>query len=210
MPDENQEDQNVEGQEETQPSAETQKPEIQELTSEQLEQAFKHPRFKELTEAKKERDKLMKEAKQREEEEMKRKGELEQLLEKREQEVNDLNSKFTTQAKNNAILAEAAKKGVVDPEAVVRLVDSDKIELDENGTPTNAAEIVDNLLQEKTYLVSKKQDMGSDTTTSINSDKPVYKHSELREKIANDVNWYKENQKKVDAAFAEGRVDMTA
>lgn len=203
-----QETQQEETQEETQPAAEPQKTES--LTPEQLEQAFKHPRFKELSEAKKERDRLLQEAKKREEDEMKRKGELEELLKKKEEEVTQLNTRFTTQSKQNAVLAEAAKRGAVDPEAVVRLVDSDKIEVDENGNPSNVSEIVEALLSEKTYLVGKKQDMGSDTTTSTNSDKPVYKYSELREKIQGDVNWYLENKDEIDAAYAEGRVDMSA
>lgn len=192
-------------------TAESQKPETPiELTPEQWEIAYKSPRFKELNEAKKERDRLMKETKAKEEEEMKRKGELEKLLEQKESEMEELNNKFSTQTRNNAILAEAAKKGAVDPEAVVRLIDANKIEMDENGTPTNVSETVDALLSEKTYLVGQAPNMGSDTTTSNNSDKPTYKDSELRAKIANDVNFLNENESEIQAAYAEGRVDLNA
>lgn len=51
----------------------------------------------------------------------------------------------------SAILAAAAGK-VVDPEAAVRLIDTDAIEFDDDGLPSNAAELVDKLVEDKPYL----------------------------------------------------------
>lgn len=55
----------------------------------------------------------------------------------------------------SAILAEASKsdRKVVDPQAVLTLLDRTKLELDGDGNPTNIATAMDALLAEKTYLV---------------------------------------------------------
>lgn len=55
-----------------------------------------------------------------------------------------------------AILAEAAKadRKVVDPDAVLSLIDRKAIELDKDGNPTNIAETMDALLEARPYLVS--------------------------------------------------------
>lgn len=55
---------------------------------------------------------------------------------------------------NSAILAEASKadRKVVDPEAVLQLLDRSKLEIDDAGNPTNIAEAMDTLLAEKKYL----------------------------------------------------------
>jgi hypothetical protein len=55
----------------------------------------------------------------------------------------------------SAILAEAAKadRKVVDPDAVLTLLDRSKLELDTDGNPTNIAAAMDELLADKTYLV---------------------------------------------------------
>jgi hypothetical protein len=56
-----------------------------------------------------------------------------------------------------AIIAEAAKpdRKVVDPEAVVALLDRSSLELDDDGTPTNIAQAMDSLLEARPYLVAK-------------------------------------------------------
>jgi hypothetical protein len=68
----------------------------------------------------------------------------------------------------SAILAEAAKpdRKVLDPEAVLSLLDRSKLELDDDGTPKNIAEAMDALLTAKTYLV----DGGTGTTTRSDAD----------------------------------------
>jgi hypothetical protein len=55
-----------------------------------------------------------------------------------------------------AIIAEAAKpdRKVVDPEAVVALLDRATLELDDQGVPTNIAKAMDSLLESRSYLVS--------------------------------------------------------
>lgn len=55
-----------------------------------------------------------------------------------------------------AILAEASKadRKVVDPQAVLKLLDRDALELADDGNPKNIAEAMDKLLEASPYLVS--------------------------------------------------------
>jgi hypothetical protein len=55
----------------------------------------------------------------------------------------------------SSILAEAAKadRKIVDPEAVIALLDRSTLELDDSGVPTNIATAMDSLLEARPYLV---------------------------------------------------------
>lgn len=66
----------------------------------------------------------------------------------------------------SAIIAEAAKpeRSIVDPEAVVQLIDRDTLDIDDNGVPTNVAKAMDALLEKRPYLVAARQ--GGNTRTS--------------------------------------------
>ena len=52
----------------------------------------------------------------------------------------------------SAIVAEAARKQVVDPDAAVALIDRAALEFDSDGSPTNIADAMDSLLKAKPYL----------------------------------------------------------
>lgn len=56
----------------------------------------------------------------------------------------------------SAILAEAGKadRRIIDPEAVVTLLDRSTLELDDDGNPTNVAKAMDSLLEARPYLVA--------------------------------------------------------
>lgn len=77
---------------------------------------------------------------------------------KRAEEAEQKAARAETAAKetrlNSAILAEAAKadRKVVDPDAVLTLLDRSKLELDADGNATNIAAAMDSLLEAKPYL----------------------------------------------------------
>lgn len=52
------------------------------------------------------------------------------------------------------VVAEAARKNVVDPDAAVALLDRSLIEFDQDGSPKNIAQAMDSLLEAKPYLVA--------------------------------------------------------
>lgn len=64
-----------------------------------------------------------------------------------------------TNALRAAVVAEAAKRNVVDPDAAVALIG--EIEFDDAGAPTNIAEAMDSLLETRPYLVGKPGARGS-------------------------------------------------
>lgn len=61
-----------------------------------------------------------------------------------------------------ALLAEAAKpeRRVADPEAAVILLDRELLEYNDDGSPKNAKEAVDSLLEQRPYLVAAEQPGG--------------------------------------------------
>lgn len=73
---------------------------------------------------------------------------------------------------NSAILAEASKadRKVVDPQDVLSLLDRSKLEIGEDGTPTNIAEAMDELLTAKPHLAGTRAagdaDQGARGTTA--------------------------------------------
>lgn len=54
----------------------------------------------------------------------------------------------------SAIVSEAAKRSVVDPDAAVALIDRSTLEFDDDGHPTNIAQAMDSLLEARSYLVA--------------------------------------------------------
>lgn len=68
---------------------------------------------------------------------------------------------------HSGLLAEATKseRSIVDPEAAIEFLtgaDSDLVDTDENGNPTNVADAMDKLLAKRTYLVGRKQTPSAD------------------------------------------------
>lgn len=53
----------------------------------------------------------------------------------------------------SAVVAEAARKNVIDPDAALALLDKSTLDLDADGSPKNIAEAMDALLKAKPYLV---------------------------------------------------------
>lgn len=73
--------------------------------------------------------------------------------EKAEREAQAATQRAKDIALRSAIVSEAAKKNVVDPDAAVALLDKSSLEFDDDGTPKNIAEAMDALLEAKPYLV---------------------------------------------------------
>lgn len=56
-------------------------------------------------------------------------------------------------ALRSAVISEAAKRDVVDPDAAVALLDRSSLEFDDDGHPTNVAQAMEQLLETRSYLV---------------------------------------------------------
>lgn len=60
-----------------------------------------------------------------------------------------------------AVVSEAAKRNVIDPDAALALVDRSLLEFGDDGAPTNIADAMDQLLKAKPYLVGGGATRGS-------------------------------------------------
>lgn len=56
----------------------------------------------------------------------------------------------------NAVLVEAMKKDIVDPDAAFRLLDKDQVDYD-GDRPTNVADLLDDLIEDRPYLKATKE-----------------------------------------------------
>lgn len=64
------------------------------------------------------------------------------------------------------VQAQAAKLGIIDPEAASKLMDWSQLEFDESGTPTNADKVLEKLIKSKPYLAPPKQEPPATTPAS--------------------------------------------
>ena len=69
-----------------------------------------------------------------------------------EQERAEIEDRARERTLQSAIMREAARLGVVDPEIVARLIDRAAIEFDEQGEPRNVGALVEELIKAKPYL----------------------------------------------------------
>lgn len=91
-------------------------------------------------------------------------------------EAQEATDKAKTRLLKAAVISEAAKLGVVDPEAAFMLLDRAKVTFDEDGEPQNVEKLVKALVQEKQYLIgsgSSAANIARDTTKETAPDKPL-------------------------------------
>jgi len=166
---------------------------------------WKHPRFKSLNERAKLADKLEKEQSEAEEKRLLEGKKFEELATKASKERDDIKSKYTLSLQDNRIITEATKIGVVDIEAVLKLVDRSNIHIDDNGGITGAIEAVQSLVTAKPYLKGKTNvTIGSPTNPGADgaNEPKKFKLSQLQDTV-----FYKEHEKEIDAAYKAGLIE---
>jgi len=188
------------------------------LTDEQWEQVFRHPRFAKLNEeakeARAELAKMKKKTDQELQEKLKEEGKYKELLEAKEKELSQLTESLSEYKLNNAVITIANSLNVVDTDAVVKLIDRSKLETDKNGDYLNVDIVVKELLSQKPYLakagtnVSSNIGSNANATTESQSGDFVITKSELRAKLQ-DHSWYLENKDNIAQWEREGRIDYS-
>lgn len=175
-----------------------------ELTEEQWQAAFNHPRFKELNEKAKKADELEKKAKDDEQKKLQEQGKYQELATKETQAREAAENALNTERKRNAVMAAATKAGAVDPEAAFKLVDNEKLEVSENGAISGVDDAIKNLQESSPYLFSQSsgKSVGSESNPQQGGE-TEFTYSQVA-----DPKFYNENQEAVDKAIKEGRVDM--
>lgn len=80
-----------------------------------------------------------------------------------------------------SVIAEAARRNVVDPDAAFALIDRDSLTLDGEGRPTNIADAMESLLKAKPYLVGGGRAGNADLGARTRSDGPSQlTHADLK------------------------------
>lgn len=87
-----------------------------------------------------------------------------ELAEKYKTEAETLKQRLEAEAKrvqeqavHNAILSEAAKQSIADPDDAIRLLDLSHVEIQEDGTVNGVSEAVAKLIEAKPYLVKQHE-----------------------------------------------------
>jgi hypothetical protein len=80
----------------------------------------------------------------------------EQELAERQSELEKANNRIRDLTINQAVLSQAGKLNIVDPEVAAQIIKAD-IELDESGNPTNIPDLLKQLVKDKPYLVAQQQ-----------------------------------------------------
>ena len=143
------------------------------LTDEQWEQVFRHPRFAKLNEeakeARAELAKMKKKTDQELQEKLKEEGKYKELLEAKEKELSQLTESLSEYKLNNAVITIANSLNVVDTDAVVKLIDRSKLETDKNGDYLNVDIVVKELLSQKPYLAKAGTNVSSNIGSNANA-----------------------------------------
>lgn len=178
------------------------------LTDEQIAKLYedprlyKHSRFKELSEAKKERDAMKAEQLKKEEAEQLKKGEYEKVIKTKDEKIAELEGQVSSTRLNGAIERAATKAGIIDPEAALAMIDKSLIKADDNGTLTGIDEALKKLAEEKPYLVGKgvTKPIGSKSNpANPNGDTKRFTLSQMQ-----DPAFYRANEKDIMAARKAG------
>lgn len=166
---------------------------------------YQHSRFKELTEAKKQRDDLAKEKADREKKELEEKGEFQKLKDLAEKERDDAKTQLNNLKLDSAIERAAVKAGAVDPEAVAKLIDRTNIKADDTTGEIQGLDDAIKAMQEtKGYLFGKGNTVtvGSPTNPANPNSGKRYKHSQIQ-----DPKFFRENEADIRLAIKENRVE---
>jgi hypothetical protein len=157
-----------------------------------------HPRFKGLKDRAQLADKLEADKQKAKEAELEKNKQFEALATERGQ-------KLETAILDNKIILEATKAGVVDAEAVLKLVDRGLIKKDDTGNYSGIAEAVKALVEAKTYLKGTGSNtLGSATNPGGNAgdSKYKFKHSQIK-----DPKFYREHEAEILEALRKGQIE---
>lgn len=166
---------------------------------------YKHQRFSDLTEAKKERDALKKEKADAEKLRLEEQGKWEERAKIAEQEKTDAITKYETSKIETSIERAALKAGAHDAEAVLKLIDRTNVKVDPTtGQITGVEEAVKALIDSKPYLANKggNAELGLPTNPGNANTIKKFKLSQL-----NDAQFYQKNQKEIEEARKNNQIE---
>jgi hypothetical protein len=168
--------------------------------------AFKHERFTKLNERAKKADEYEANQKKSDEQKLIEQKKFEELAAQREKEANDFKSRFEKSQIDNKIITAANKLGVVDPDAVLTLIDRKNIKLADDGTTSGIDEALKALVDTKPYLKGNQSvpnvGAGSNPAGQGQNQPPKFKHSQIK-----DPKFYREHEKEILEAMRMGLIE---
>lgn len=159
---------------------------------------WKNPRIAELREQAKKAKALEDAQKAAADEQLKKQGEYQKLAEQKEAEAKTLKETLNKTVVDNAILAEAAKKGISRVDLVQKLIDRSSVKVNDDGTVEGIATALDALVKENEFLIKNTTvTVGSGTNPGSVTPTSTFKLSQLK-----DVAFFQANEKAIKAAMA--------
>lgn len=126
-----------------------------------------------------------------------------------EKERDDLRAQLQAERNRTALVNAAVKLGARDPEVVFRLVDADKVEVNDDGLPENAEEVVKAILDAKPYLVGATSggDPATGAAVSANGKNKLTLETLKRMEAEGTLTpeFERANREAIDAALASSR-----
>lgn len=179
------------------------------LTDEQLAAAFNHPRFKALNERAKKAEELEKQQQEAERKAAEEQGKFQDLYKSAEERATKAEAALKQTRIENAATLAAAKLGVIDPAAAIKLMDQSSITVSDDGTISGVEDAVKALQQSSPYLFKTPAqgsvgDGNTNPGNGANNQASEFTYSQIQ-----DLEFYKKNQAAIDKAVAEGRIDMS-
>jgi hypothetical protein len=188
---------------------------LKNLSAEQLADVFenenlwKHPRFSNLAAQAQELKQLKDKQAQDEQKRLEDNKEFEKLAETRKSELDQANQTIQNMRIDQALTNKLVSEGVVDLEAALKLVDRDKLKIEDNGSVTGVDEALKSLKDGKAYLFNKSEDGNQSLGSSSNggngggnSTPAKFKRSQLR-----DPKFYQEHRDEIIAAQKAGLIE---
>lgn len=168
--------------------------------------AFEHERFKKLNERAQKADEFEANQAKAEEDKLIQQKKFEELANKKGQEAAEWKGRFEKAQVDNKIITVANGLGVVDPEAVLSLIDRKAIKVTDEGI-MGVAEAVKALIEAKPYLKGGTPAVpnigsGSSPANAGQGQPPKFKHSQIK-----DPAFYREHEKDILQAMKLGLIE---
>ena len=129
----------------------------------------------------------------------KRLAELEAAAQRFDADKRDLQARLTVER-------EARKLGVIDEDAAYRLLDSSKLKFDDDGRPTNAGDLLKDLVKERPYLSGQAPQANPGTSATNPARSRGDAAGTFSRAQISDVTFYRANRDAILAAVRDGRI----
>lgn len=120
-----------------------------------------------------------------------------------ERQVSDLTRSHQERAVKYEVQLHAAKLGIIDPDAAVKLLDLSQLDYDDDGTPKNAGKLLADLIKAKPYLAGTPASGSVANPARNTSNTTTFTESQISSMTADE---YQKNRRAIMAAMKEGRI----